>query len=956
MFTQIKLFLITLFVTGLLSVCMLMHAADLEPTLPQFFGVEEGTTRVFPGKITITETTGANIYYTTNGTTPTTSATPYTTPISIADFADGPATIKAIAVNGAKESAIATCSFTVDLRPEPPTITGVPSAGEKFYGETAPITLESFSQTAQIFYKITAKNSDMGDVTFLENTPYTSPIVIPYDSNYLLPKIEAYCVQNGFSSSIVQSATINILPVQDLTQVSLNIEGIPANEIIEDATQSLTVSVTPDDAILPAIYYTLNGSDPTEQSLRYVDSIPTVTIPDGPTTLKVQSIFNENKSNLTTRTFTTALRGTTPTFSGIAQGETIENTSTTITLATTNNASIYYTLDGSPPDTTKTHYNAPITPQELGIDGPKTLRAVAVKNHFVSEELVLNFILNLTDPSISPPTFANIYNNETLTVAPHTVTISTLTEDADIYYTLDGSTPSSTNGTRGNSFDINTDQPDGTYTVKAIAVRGESSSEITTISFIRKFRPATPTITITPGPVNGTISEIPQNIVMQETTGATLYYTFDGSTPTQTESTTCIKYTAQFGPRKHWTTNGAKQLRVAAFRNGIKSTEATVSFNLDIFATAPIITLNDLCLYPINNAYTRGNVTITNAPGVNQALSYKVDNNALETYTGAINIKSWGNGTHTLLARSTHPTTGLTAETTQTISYCADDPTNNARWMDCISSNIKISQLSIPGTHESGATQGIAMAKCQSTGIRAQLDAGVRALDIRIYKDMSIYHGIIYMGKDLNDVMADIKNFLNDNPSEFLIISIKDENGSGGEQAWTDQVKPILQNTGKWAESLAPQDFTVQQLRGKFVIIRRYGYIYSGAITPGTWPDDWYLTSASGTPPLMIQDAYSYDGSVNSKIENKWTYITNFFNHARNNSINNGIVYLNYTSAVSGIFSTTPEGWANAINDRLRSWLQSNPKGRLGIIMMDFVGNDPDVPTLIYRSNKFTEL
>ena len=73
------------------------------------FSLAEG---LYSGAQTVTitsATTGANIYYTTDGTNPTTASTPYTTPITI----NTSTTLKAIAVVGSDISTVTTASYVI---------------------------------------------------------------------------------------------------------------------------------------------------------------------------------------------------------------------------------------------------------------------------------------------------------------------------------------------------------------------------------------------------------------------------------------------------------------------------------------------------------------------------------------------------------------------------------------------------------------------------------------------------------------------------------------------------------------------------------------------------------------------------------------------------------------------------------------------------------------------------
>ena len=59
-------------------------------------------------------------------------------------------------------------------------------------------------------------------------------------------------------------------------------------------------------------------------------------------------------------------------------------------------------------------------------------------------------------------------------------------------------------------------------------------------------------------------------------------------------------------------------------------------------------------------------------------------------------------------------------------------PRQAADWMGALPSHLRLDALTIPGTHDSGATRGGTWVTCQEMTIAEQLAAGVRHLDIRV--------------------------------------------------------------------------------------------------------------------------------------------------------------------------------------------------------------------------------
>ncbi len=150
---------------------------------------------------------------------------------------------------------------------------------------------------------------------------------------------------------------------------------------------------------------------------------------------------------------------------------------------------------------------------------------------------------------VAAPTFsvsAGTYN------AVQNVTLSTETDGATIYYTTDGTEPSASSSTYSSSITV-----DATKTIKAIAVKDGVSSTVAEAEY--ELKVATPTIS----PNGGTFNESQDVTLTSETAGATIYYTLDGTTPTN-ESTL---YSTAF------TLTESKTVKVVAMKDGWTASE-----------------------------------------------------------------------------------------------------------------------------------------------------------------------------------------------------------------------------------------------------------------------------------------------------------------------------------------------------------------------------------------------
>ena len=213
---------------------------------------------------------------------------------------------------------------------------------------------------------------------------------------------------------------------------------------------------------------------------------------------------------------------------------------------------------------------------------------------------------------------------------------------------------------------------------------------------------------------------------------------------------------------------------------------------------------------------------------------------------------------------------------------------NNTNWMAGIPDDRSISDIWIPGTHDSG-TQYSALpyfSKCQASSVRTQLEDGFRYLDIRLgIKDerLVFWHGFCLCRTGflpwssplaLSDVLAECYDFLAKNPSETIIFAVKVEHGEGGEAFQQLLHNEINKDKTHWllSDGRIP---TLGECRGKLVLMRRYPNTLKTAESgiPLIWADQGgkynELEAGTAVEPngsfmLVVQDRYKYG------TEDKW--------------------------------------------------------------------------------------
>jgi hypothetical protein len=158
---------------------------------------------------------------------------------------------------------------------------------------------------------------------------------------------------------------------------------------IQPAEGEISVTVAPNTPVTlscetegASIYYTLDETDPTAESTEYTEGV-TITGEVGSTrTLKAIGVKEglTDSDILTVAYMVSDSVVATPT-ANPSGGAVSAGTQVTLSTTTTG-ADIYYTLDGSNPDNTKTKYEAPITVTEA-----LTIKAIAIKDGTGSDVL-----------------------------------------------------------------------------------------------------------------------------------------------------------------------------------------------------------------------------------------------------------------------------------------------------------------------------------------------------------------------------------------------------------------------------------------------------------------------------------------------------------------------------------------------------------------------------------------
>ncbi|MGW0175225.1 phosphatidylinositol-specific phospholipase C [Rhodococcus sp. NPDC003322] len=270
------------------------------------------------------------------------------------------------------------------------------------------------------------------------------------------------------------------------------------------------------------------------------------------------------------------------------------------------------------------------------------------------------------------------------------------------------------------------------------------------------------------------------------------------------------------------------------------------------------------------------------------------------------------------------------------------DRAENPDWMGGLPDDVGLSELSLPGTHDTMAMGASVFALTQDHDLPTQLRAGIRVLDVRTrhFRDVfPIHHGVEYLHTNFTNVVVQVTDFLRDHPTEAVVMRLKEEytaaeNTRGYEDTlnWYIDENPETRDRLRqhlWHAPAGSGFPALGAVRGKIVVIQDF---------PGSasYGPRW---GGAGTD---IQDTYELAGL--GEVDRKWELVRGQFERAASGSP--ATFFVNHLSATGNPVAlatgtvpvTVARGGPGVIGilDHTEAFLTANPAGRTGAVMADF--------------------
>ncbi len=466
------------------------------PICAMAFGEEE--TSVSTPNISVTTATGsatftlksdskdAKIYYTTDGSDPTTSDKKYSKSVKVTKSCE----VRAVAYESGEYSPVGYYTVTVTkARAATPTVKATDVAGGK--------KLTMTSSGATIYY------TTDGSTPTTSDSKYSSKGVLITESCY----VKAMAVRSGYQNSPVTTVYVKVPQFSGKPTLKASSSG-----------SSTVVKITSSSSY--TYYYTLDGSTPVPEATSYCKKYTSSGIKvKEACVIKVIVCRNGYAPSPVYAFEYKGPQCATPTHSDSGTAV-IGGVKITLKCATSG-ATIYYTINGGTP----TEYDEKYTSSGIIIEEPgtSTVRYIAMKSGYGNSDVgsVRVSLTQLAKPK------ASTSDPETATSRKIKLTGAT---GSSIYYTTDGSEPT-TSSKKVSSGGTVTIKEDCVLTIMA-AKKGYANSEPVSYNIETGNGSSTTGKRVSNPTASQTKYEDYTKVTLRcSTSGATIFYTLDGSNP-----------------------------------------------------------------------------------------------------------------------------------------------------------------------------------------------------------------------------------------------------------------------------------------------------------------------------------------------------------------------------------------------------------------------------------------
>lgn len=302
-------------------------------------------------------------------------------------------------------------------------------------------------------------------------------------------------------------------------------------------------------------------------------------------------------------------------------------------------------------------------------------------------------------------------------------------------------------------------------------------------------------------------------------------------------------------------------------------------------------------------------------------------------------------------------------------SIAPPSPTvDGTNWMSKIPGDRYLSEINMPGTHDSGMVfassgntlvdMGKVFAITQNKTITEQLNMGVRFFDIRVddSNDLYVCHGsgstkfFAFKETDctnkikLSDVIYDMELWLSTHDSETIVMCINCEDGNKATCA--TKINTLI--TGDTNIEKATTFKTLASVKGKIVLVTRISG--QASVTGGL--DFTGITDNAASTKVVDGVTFEIEDKYNCSIATKKSQIDTVLGKCATTTIDTSATKttksaLIFTSAYEGM-TTNPQAMANDINPYVKSKTLTKDKA-YGWVLFNFI--DADLCKKIWQTN-----